>query len=771
MPILPDQESSQSVFNNQPLGYQNIQGADASAFGAGKFQAAGGLGQSLENADTSITQSAINVQAVQNETNTNDTYYKNYFPQATQLTQGYLATQGKDAVDGMPAYMKSMEDLREQTRAQLANPQQQQMFDNISRKLESFNMDGAARHQTQQNTVYEDMTSQGMVSASGQLAVQHWNDPVGFNVGLASGVNEIMTHAQFRGMPIEAANAKAAQFTSQTYAARLQEMSISDPVGAYDLYKNGETYNNQAGKQVHTDVSNMILGDIRPSLEAHLLAAAKDTQTSILAHQAINGGPLLDPLTVQPGIQNQPPLQAVVQKLEGGTAPDGSPLTSSKGATGAMQVMPTTASNPGYGVTPAKDNSAAEIARVGTDYLGAMTARYQNPALVLAAYNAGPAVVDDWLNGTNKSGKNPNNTQLPDPRVTGDNMAFANAIPFGETSKYVGGGLGMIKPQPNQNGQLPTTSQLKTQLPDIVESAREAAERMYPNDPRFADAVAARTANNGNTILSGVTAQQNAARDTLNQLMLGSKPDGSDRANSVDQLIGTPQGQQAWAQATPEVKMSIQNALAKPQNVPMTQEGFNAYYQLRGQAVNDPTSFAAADLSKLYGQMPLTEIKELTGIQAALFKHDASTEDKSVNWDHTKGTVDDMLKPMGLGSVAKPNTDEMNNTEMFYGKLQSKLEQYHDQNQKYPDDITLRKIASGLLVNGTTPKPGLIYGTNDKPVAAYQVPAGAPFTATIPDDQKQTWTDKYTKVYGKPPTDDQLSQLYTAYTQQPPKGK
>jgi hypothetical protein len=73
---------------------------------------------------------------------------------------------------------------------------------------------------------------------------------------------------------------------------------------------------------------------------------------------------------------------------------DGKLLTSPKGAQGEMQVMPGTATDPGFGVTPAKDNSPDELARVGRDYLDAMQTRYGDPEKALAAYNAGPGAVD-----------------------------------------------------------------------------------------------------------------------------------------------------------------------------------------------------------------------------------------------------------------------------------------------------------------------------------------------------------------------------------------
>jgi len=67
-------------------------------------------------------------------------------------------------------------------------------------------------------------------------------------------------------------------------------------------------------------------------------------------------------------------------------------------AKGEMQVMDATNLDPGYGVRPAADNSPAERARVGSDYLDAMLKRYGgDEAKAMAAYNAGPGALDNAL--------------------------------------------------------------------------------------------------------------------------------------------------------------------------------------------------------------------------------------------------------------------------------------------------------------------------------------------------------------------------------------
>lgn len=88
--------------------------------------------------------------------------------------------------------------------------------------------------------------------------------------------------------------------------------------------------------------------------------------------------------------------EAIAQIESGGRHYDraGNIITSSAGAMGRMQTMPGTLRDPGFGVTPARDNSPEEMERVGKDYIDAMYARYGNIDHALAAYNWGPGNFD-----------------------------------------------------------------------------------------------------------------------------------------------------------------------------------------------------------------------------------------------------------------------------------------------------------------------------------------------------------------------------------------
>jgi hypothetical protein len=101
-------------------------------------------------------------------------------------------------------------------------------------------------------------------------------------------------------------------------------------------------------------------------------------------------------------------------------AADGKTLTTSpKGALGEMQVMPKTIKDPGFGVIPAKDASPDEIARVGVDYLQAMTQKYGDTEKALIAYNWGPGSTDKWIASGADPKKLPDETRTYVQRVKG----------------------------------------------------------------------------------------------------------------------------------------------------------------------------------------------------------------------------------------------------------------------------------------------------------------------------------------------------------------
>lgn len=140
--------------------------------------------------------------------------------------------------------------------------------------------------------------------------------------------------------------------------------------------------------------------------------------------------------------------------------PDGRPVTSSAGARYAMQVMPGTGGDPGFGVRPASNpNDPAEVNRVGRDYLGAMLKRYDlDPAKAWAAYNGGPGRVDRALS-------------------KGD--SWLSQMP-GETRAYVANNLAALNGRAPQAGQ---TAQPTNPMPSPAMNDSPLASLSASTDP------------------------------------------------------------------------------------------------------------------------------------------------------------------------------------------------------------------------------------------------------------------------------------------------
>lgn len=100
------------------------------------------------------------------------------------------------------------------------------------------------------------------------------------------------------------------------------------------------------------------------------------------------------PATVPEGFATPDKLDAITAYSESRNNPN---AVSPKGARGLMQVMPSTARDPGFGVRPS-DGTQADDVRLGREYRAAMERKYGgDPAKMWGAYNAGPGRVDGLL--------------------------------------------------------------------------------------------------------------------------------------------------------------------------------------------------------------------------------------------------------------------------------------------------------------------------------------------------------------------------------------
>ena len=107
------------------------------------------------------------------------------------------------------------------------------------------------------------------------------------------------------------------------------------------------------------------------------------------------GGPTSSDGAAPPTSAAPSDIYSITETIESGGNPN---AVSPKGARGPMQTMPGTLRDPGFGVTPARDNSVPEMRRVGREYIDAMRGKYNGDMRkAWAAYNWGPGNLDEAI--------------------------------------------------------------------------------------------------------------------------------------------------------------------------------------------------------------------------------------------------------------------------------------------------------------------------------------------------------------------------------------
>jgi hypothetical protein len=739
MPRLPDYTALGDAPTPQPAG-------GIASYDPGNARMVGLAGQELSGAGRDL-EDASNIVAATNQRQ-DEIVARGA---ANQLQQGAITAEfdpnkgfrnvkGGNAVGQsfLDTYGQRFSDQATAIRASLNNDNQRRLFEQHAQSLGLQFQSALLQHQSRETDAYNDQTDNNSVDLSMRQAALDPTNELTFQSSLAQANGTVDAMAARKGLPPQAVAEVKGKILDSAYATRITSLMQGIP-GVV-----------QANPYLAEKMFEQVQDQLGPQAQVHLAAQVQKSvqalQASDIAKSLIRGSGVTAPADIAPAATGAP-LQAVVMNLESGGNPD---AVSPKGATSEMQVMPATSLNPGFGVRPAQLGAdgqplAGEVARVGRDYLGAMTARYNDPALTLAAYNAGPGRVDQWL------------AKYGDPRTGAiSSQQWAQQIPFAETRNYVTKGLQQLG-QPVQASAPPTANQIKSDLIARVQQGMGAADQMYPNDPSFRTAVGSAILSEGRLVVEQADAQQAAGRDTLMSGLAGSQPDGSDAPKTLQQLLADPRMKAAWDQVTPETKMALQSRFATGDQA-FTPDKFNLYYRLKGLASNEPDAFALVDLGQLFGRIPDASLHELVQQQSAIARKDASAAVKDINFNRAKGDIEDMLRPLGMGRSAKAGSNNAAQSEVFYGQFSDAVQQYHDANGKWPDTMTTRKIAAGLLTEGAE-SGGWFWDSSKR---LYQADPSQ-FYIPVPAEIKEKVFNDFVRAHGYEPTDEALNSEYTKY--------
>lgn len=196
-------------------------------------------------------------------------------------------------------------------------------------------------------------------------------------------------------------------YASSVMAGKIDQTGISVPISLAAAGEPGYTdiYSETEAAGFHID-NAYIQGVSMPNIERGVATGG-----------AANIPDLINQISLEEDMD--PDFIRAVMGQESGGNPK---AVSDKGAMGLMQLMPATAK--GLGVTDPYDPE--QNIRGGVRYLKQQRDRFGTLELALAAYNAGPNAVSDYLYGKNETGKNPSKRKTPD-----------GIPPYKETQDYV----------------------------------------------------------------------------------------------------------------------------------------------------------------------------------------------------------------------------------------------------------------------------------------------------------------------------------------------
>lgn len=332
---------------------------------------------------------------------------------------GVYTRKGGAALDITNQTLAQFEDAQAKIAETLTSEQQKARYAQIVAGRRNSLSNELNRYEFTQREQHYDDTAEGQRKSAIQGAALYANDPQQLAYYQAKMNIVEGSEAQRKGLPAELAEQKRLEANTRLNAAVIEQLAARDPMKARE-YFTSNAINMTADAQIKA---------------AEMLKPLIDRQVGVsVGSKAVEAVSSADNRL----------FSSILQAESGGKQFDrsGQPMTSSRGAIGAAQIMPSTgpeaAKLAGVEWDENRFRNDPEYNRqLGQAYFQKLTNDFKSPALAVAAYNAGPGMVNDWINGTNATGKNADKLKLGDPRTGEISQAeFLDRIPFKETREY-----------------------------------------------------------------------------------------------------------------------------------------------------------------------------------------------------------------------------------------------------------------------------------------------------------------------------------------------
>jgi len=310
----------------------------------------------------------------------------------------FFTKQGFDAGEARAGVEKRFTELRDEALKQAKNDRQRGMLSAALDRSIGDNLVDVSRYATNQLNVEWQKQTEARLSGFQEDAVRLYSDPERYADNIAGGLAEIGALAERQGWSDERTDDEEEKFVSGVHTAVISGRLTADDVdGALALFE-----------KYRDDLSFTDAQRIEAKLQPAMQYRQAENDALVALGSVPTSGPEGEPTpSVASTLYSQ--LKAIESNESGGRHFDknGKPLTSSAGAVGVMQVMPSTgpeaARLAGLAWDAEKFRSDPDYNRaLGQAYYKDMLRRFGgDPVKAAAAYNAGPgsAVKGTGVNG------------------------------------------------------------------------------------------------------------------------------------------------------------------------------------------------------------------------------------------------------------------------------------------------------------------------------------------------------------------------------------
>lgn len=632
-----------------------------------------------------------------------------YDPNTGYVNQkGAAAINPNDQGQGLAdVYGSKLQDSIDQVSNSLANPAQQRVFQQQAAALQTQFQGQLQSHVLNEYKQFGLQTQQGTITLAQDTAARQWTDPDAIGQQIDSAKAAVWKAGQISGEPADLIAAKMLQTASGIHAgvinAALTNNNPQYAMAYLNQYKNDMT----AGDALK--VQGMITQD---------LTARVATGTALNAMQQHQNA-------FAPSDMDR--VQAITAQAESGNRSNAiGPNVPGQGtAKGSMQVMDATNDEPGFGITPAADNSPTERARVGRDYITAMVQKYGgNTAQAWAAYNAGPGNVDkaiadagpngDWMGALAKYQSPENHAQTVN-YVAANQKAYAN-----------GGGA--------------------PAMPSIQDVHQTVRDQLGPNaDPR--------------TLSAALTESSRLYADAMNDR----KVQGENAVSQAQQQLIQNGGN--FSALPPDVKAAVSSAAPDRWNTlqtfaknianPPTENNMDAYHT----AIEHPDELAKMPDS-VFNDFVQANFDQGTQKQIANLRQNemSGKDDISAGGLNARALTTELgNRLLSIGIDPKPKANDMEAREQI-GTIQKYVtDGVFAQQQQLGRKMSAQEITDFVdnqFSKNSTFK-GLIYGTNTSPTLSLKV-------GDIPSAELDQVKAALAKNGNLNPSNDQIMRTYWA---------